>query len=976
MKKSFRVTIYAGLMIAAMLCRASGVLAQYSRIYDEFLDQARTAIHQKDYRKALLYLKTAQQASPNHAQELVPYFNLVQRALSGEGIQEISSPREVSQDSTVPSSSLTKTTSDEHSGLSHPQTPSDSVVSINESHETVMTASASATTDTADSVRSVPTDSDALLDKTEEVEHEPLVSSLMRTTEQDDRITHILTLDDVAWSLQPDTRIEIYLDQALIIKGTDIERFLVVLPGFFRAERINRREVRLIPQRYGQSFFHVWDSGRRWTFYVHILFTAKAEKGRAAAEPQWQKSVEAWRMRYDLRWSSFHQGDSHDNLERQSLRVRHSLKIAGPTPYGNFDAYTSAIETDQQDLDVTDYSMALTEARWRNWKDISIRLFDANKAVSPLTFPGQDFRGILLQGQTVDDQWEMIYLRGQDQASFGLLSSDIVDSRDSYYEAGKLTYNFSPKQSASLNYARSWGDDRSETVSSQVVSGEYQYGWNAWTVASEVAWDEDQSAQQAWAKYDQDDRVVSIKVRNVPGDYATVIGTTGTQGEIGTEFTVRQEWEDGSQWNTYLDLYRDRESKNPDDPNALNMDFNTSFRRRLPNKDFFQGQLFYTKTPGLISDREDLRLSGNYGHRFEAFSISNALWSWGSVYQRTRSESSPAADYDRISVSTNLTLPITAHLQTSLAYEVSCVDDVAINETAWPRVFTASMSYRKTISKHWRMNSRLYYRDEERTEDSKSFLSGQDSLNLGVNLTYASFKGFNAYLDGRFRDVWAENNNDDAFMEADIRLGVTLDWDLGLRWNPVGFIEGYVFKDINRDGVRDAGEPGIPGVRVKAGLTSAVTDDQGWYSARVRAASAIVRVDEDTLPEGYVFQDISSWSFDITHQQHYHGDFALTTDSGVYGVVFYDENGNGRPDNGDTFISGVRIVLDDDQSVRTDSRGAYFFYNLAQGAHIISIDISSVPRQYLPTIPVRNRIVVSEGSSYIFHIPVKDIPSK
>ena len=111
-------------------------------------------------------------------------------------------------------------------------------------------------------------------------------------------------------------------------------------------------------------------------------------------------------------------------------------------------------------------------------------------------------------------------------------------------------------------------------------------------------------------------------------------------------------------------------------------------------------------------------------------------------------------------------------------------------------------------------------------------------------------------------------------------------------------------------------------------------------------------------------------NFNIEHAHYYQGDFALTIDSGIYGVVFYDENGNGRPDNGDIFINNVRISLSNGQSTLTDLRGTYFFYNTPAGKYDLLIDINSLSIEYLPKVPLENEIDLAEGSTYIFHVPV------
>lgn len=93
-------------------------------------------------------------------------------------------------------------------------------------------------------------------------------------------------------------------------------------------------------------------------------------------------------------------------------------------------------------------------------------------------------------------------------------------------------------------------------------------------------------------------------------------------------------------------------------------------------------------------------------------------------------------------------------------------------------------------------------------------------------------------------------------------------------------------------------------------------------------------------------------------------------------MVFYDQNGNGKPDSGDEFISKVKMNLDGVQTAVSDFEGTYVFGSVQPGAHQLSIDVNSLPIEYLPKIKLKNRIEVSEGSTYVFHIPLTKANSK
>ena len=73
---------------------------------------------------------------------------------------------------------------------------------------------------------------------------------------------------------------------------------------------------------------------------------------------------------------------------------------------------------------------------------------------------------------------------------------------------------------------------------------------------------------------------------------------------------------------------------------------------------------------------------------------------------------------------------------------------------------------------------------------------------------------------------------------------------------------------------------------------------------------------------------------------------AFSTQQVLVGRVFVDVNGNGKFDDGDRPAPGVRLYLNDGQSVITDSAGLYNFPSLGDGPQVISLDPVSVPSGY------------------------------
>ena len=131
----------------------------------------------------------------------------------------------------------------------------------------------------------------------------------------------------------------------------------------------------------------------------------------------------------------------------------------------------------------------------------------------------------------------------------------------------------------------------------------------------------------------------------------------------------------------------------------------------------------------------------------------------------------------------------------------------------------------------------------------------------------------------------------------------------------------------------------------------------------------VVMVNPGSLPQGYVFTTSSLTQVDIYNGKESTVSFGATTSSSIYGVVFYDLNGNGKFDKNDSGVGRVKVTLGE-ISTLTNSEGRYFFRGLKEGSYVISFDVNTIPLDYLPAVPVRNKIKLSEGINYLFYIPL------
>jgi hypothetical protein len=347
-------------------------------------------------------------------------------------------------------------------------------------------------------------------------------------------------------------------------------------------------------------------------------------------------------------------------------------------------------------------------------------------------------------------------------------------------------------------------------------------------------------------------------------------------------------------------------------------------------------------------------------------------FSLGNNFQYSRYDFS---GYDRVGISSGIRLPLSRSLTYDLNFRQNWVKNVASGDKNRPYVFTTGLNYYKNISKQLTLNLDLSYRDEENTAGKYSFLGGEDNVEFSAGIDYMPVEDVTLFLDTRLRNVWAEEADRDAYHELDVRWGLRSSWDLPFSWSPQAQVDGFIFNDLDGDGIKDESEEGIEGAKIRVGKKEVISQQDGRYQGKFSAERIIISVKPDSLPSGYVFTTPMSRQIKVKHNEVYRINFGFNTQSSIYGVVYDDKNNNQKPDVEDEFISGVNVNLDNGKEVvRTDFEGAYYFRDIEPGEHLITVDINSLPSGYLPGVKVKKKAVLSEGATYIYHIPLKREP--
>jgi hypothetical protein len=230
-----------------------------------------------------------------------------------------------------------------------------------------------------------------------------------------------------------------------------------------------------------------------------------------------------------------------------------------------------------------------------------------------------------------------------------------------------------------------------------------------------------------------------------------------------------------------------------------------------------------------------------------------------------------------------------------------------------------------------------------------------------VDVSYAP-EGRDLTATARLRLVWSQVSL--GVFEPELWLGVQVEWDF-LLVSPIkalGQVAGTVFVDDDGNGVRDAGEVGVPDVVLELGGVRARTGEAGdyrlpalkpgVYTLKLLALPANLRAGRTSTIVTLEAGKVSSV------------DFALRAVGTVSGGVFDDSNQNGAWDEGEVGIPGAVVTLGsgaDAQSARTNANGLFTFVGLVPGRYDVGLAVSSLPARWRPTTPAQVRVELGVG---------------
>ncbi len=164
---------------------------------------------------------------------------------------------------------------------------------------------------------------------------------------------------------------------------------------------------------------------------------------------------------------------------------------------------------------------------------------------------------------------------------------------------------------------------------------------------------------------------------------------------------------------------------------------------------------------------------------------------------------------------------------------------------------------------------------------------------------------------------------------------------------PTGKIKGYVFEDLDQNGLKGVGEDGLRAVLVSLDNGSqTLTDTTGYYSFVVQRGTYMV---VETDPTGYSSTTSNSMTATVaagtdTVTVNF-GDFGAPLSGTIHGYVFIDENEDGYRGGAEEGVPNVLLKASNGDTAITNSKG-YYKLTLQPGTY----DITEVdPEGYTST---------------------------
>jgi hypothetical protein len=189
-----------------------------------------------------------------------------------------------------------------------------------------------------------------------------------------------------------------------------------------------------------------------------------------------------------------------------------------------------------------------------------------------------------------------------------------------------------------------------------------------------------------------------------------------------------------------------------------------------------------------------------------------------------------------------------------------------------------------------------------------------------------------------------------------------------------GRVEGTLFIDLNNNGARDPGEPGVADALLRLDNQLARTDAQGYFRFPPVDPGSY-RVEIARAPLGLVPTVAIPINVTVAVGQVVTLEIPMRSVAIIRGRVFDDKNRNGQPDPNEPGLPNVRVFAVGAQTfeARSGSDGQYVL-QVPPGSYTVTLDRTTLPKRYEPTTPLTQTVTVQTGQTVTVDFGAYEVP--
>jgi hypothetical protein len=189
-----------------------------------------------------------------------------------------------------------------------------------------------------------------------------------------------------------------------------------------------------------------------------------------------------------------------------------------------------------------------------------------------------------------------------------------------------------------------------------------------------------------------------------------------------------------------------------------------------------------------------------------------------------------------------------------------------------------------------------------------------------------------------------------------------------------GRVEGTLFIDLNNNGARDPGEPGVADALLRLDNQLARTDAQGYFRFPPVDPGSY-RVEIARAPLGLVPTVAIPINVTVAVGQVVTLEIPMRSVAIIRGRVFDDKNRNGQLDPNEPGLPNVRVFAVGAQTfeARSGSDGQYVL-QVPPGSYTVTLDRTTLPKRYEPTTPLTQTVTVQTGQTVTIDFGAYEVP--